>query len=82
MNAVNLYVSPFGEEKVVLSRYMKTGDTLMFDPAMWRRVYLQGRNWFRETLAKTGDNMKMMIVGEFSLKHMHQQASALVRESA
>jgi len=82
VNAVNLYVSPFGEEKVVLSRYMKTGDTLMFDPAMWRRVYLQGRNWFRETLAKTGDNMKMMIVGEFSLKHMHQQASALVRESA
>ena len=82
VNAVNLYVSPFGEEKIVLSRYLKSGDTFIFDPAMWKRVYLQGRNWFRETLAKTGDNIRMMIVGEFSLKHMHQKASALVREMA
>jgi hypothetical protein len=82
VNAVNLYVSPFGEEKIVLSRYMKTGDTLLMDPSMWKRVYLQGRNWFRETLAKVGDKTSMMIVGEFSLKHMHQKASALVREMA
>jgi hypothetical protein len=82
VNAVNLYVSPFGEEKVVLSRYLKTGDTLLFDPAMWKRVYLQGRNWFRETLAKVGDKTSMMIVGEFGLKHMHQKASAMVREMA
>ena len=82
VNAVNLYVSPFGEEKIVLSRYMKGGDTLMFDPSMWKRVYLNGRNWFRETLAKTGDNLKQMIVGEFSLKQLHQQASVMVREIA
>jgi hypothetical protein len=49
---------------------------------MWKRVYLQGRNWFRETLAKVGDKTSMMIVGEFSLKHMNQKASALVREMA
>jgi len=42
----------------------------------------QSRDWFRETLAKTGDAIRMMIVGEFSLKHMHTKASALVRESA
>jgi hypothetical protein len=82
VNAVNLYVSPYGEEKIVLSRYLKDGDTLIFDPAMWKRVALQGRNWFRETLAKTGDALRMMIVGEFSLKHMHQKASAIVREMA
>jgi len=82
VNAVNLYVSPFGEEKIVLSRHLKAGDTLLFDPAMWVRVNLQGRNWFRETLAKTGDNTRMMIVGEFSLKHKNRKASALVREMA
>lgn len=82
VNAVNLYVSPFGEEKIVLSRYMKAGDTLIFTPEMWERVYLQGRNWFRETLAKVGDKMSMMIVGEFSLKHKNQKGSALVREDA
>ncbi|MBR1173898.1 DUF5309 family protein [Bradyrhizobium sp. KB893862 SZCCT0404] len=80
VNAVNLYVSPFGEEKIVLSRRLKAGDTLLFDPANWKRVVLNGRNWFRETLAKTGDSMRMMIVGEFSLKHVNQKASALVRE--
>lgn len=80
VNAVNLYVSPFGEEKIVMSRHLKAGDTLLFDPAMWKRVYLNGRNWFRETLAKTGDKLSMMIVGEFSLKHMNQKASTLVRE--
>jgi hypothetical protein len=82
VNAVNLYVSPFGEEKVVLSRHLKAGDTLLFDPAMWERVVLSGRNWFRETLAKTGDKLSMMIVGEFGLKHKNQKASALVREAA
>lgn len=82
VNAVNLYVSPFGEEKIVLSRYLKAGDTLIFDPAMWKRVVLNGRNWFRETLAKTGDKLSMMIVGEFSLKHMNAKGSALVRRAA
>jgi len=82
VNAVNLYVSPFGEEKVILSRHLKAGDTLLFDPAMWVRVALQGRDWFRKTLAQTGDNTRMMIVGEFSLKHKNRKASALVREMA
>lgn len=82
VNCVNLYVSPFGQEKIVLSRHLKAGDTLIFEPAMWKRVALQSRNWFRETLAKTGDKLSMMIVGEFSLKHMHQKASAMVRQIA
>lgn len=82
VNCVNLYVSPFGQEKIVLSRYLASTDTLIFDPSMWKRVALTGRNWFRETLAKIGDSTQMMIVGEFSLKHMHQKSSALVTQSA
>jgi hypothetical protein len=82
VNAVDLYVSPFGEEKIVLNRYLRSGDTLILDPGMWKRVYLQGRNWFRETLAKVGDSTRMMIVGEFSLKHMNSKGSAIVREIA
>lgn len=80
VNAVDLYVSPFGEIKVYLNRFQKAGDTLIFDPDMWKKATL--RNWTRETLAKDGDNMKMMIVGEFSLKHKNQKASAIVREGA
>lgn len=80
INAIDLYVSPFGEVKVVLNRFLKAGDTLVFDPEMWKQATL--RNWTRETLAKDGDNMKMMIVGEFSLKHRNQKASAVIREGA
>lgn len=80
VNAVDLYVSPFGEVKVYLNRFLKAGDTLIFDPEMWKQCTL--RPWARETLAKDGDNMKMMIVGEYSLKHKNQKASAVIREGA
>lgn len=80
VNVVDLYVSPFGEQKVVLNRFLKTGDTLTFDPANWKKVTLRG--WTRETLAKTGDALRMMLVGEFSLKHKNFKASGLIREDA
>lgn len=80
VNVVDLYVSPFGEVKIVLNRFLKAGDTLVFEPAMWEQVTF--RNWFRETLAKTGDNIMMMIVGEFSLKHKNFKGSALIRRQA
>ena len=80
VNAVEVYVSPYGSQKVVINRFLKSKDTLIFDPEMWKKLTL--RPWFRETLAKTGDNTTMMIVGEFSLKHKNQRASAVIRESA
>lgn len=80
VNAVDLYVSPFGEVKIYLNRFLAAGDTLIFDPEMWKQCTL--RPWARETLAKDGDNMKMMIVGEYSLKHKNQKASAVIREGA
>lgn len=80
VNVVDLYVSPFGEVKVVINRFIKAKDTYIFDPANWKRAVL--RNWFRETLAKTGDNTSMMLVGEFGLQHSNQLASATIREAA
>lgn len=77
VNAVDLYVSPFGEIKVVLNRFLAATDSLVFDPANWKLCTL--RPWVRETLAKTGDNTMMMIVGEFSVKHNNTSASGIVR---
>jgi len=79
INVVNLYVSPFGEVKVALNRFQPITDHLIFDPTMWKREVL--RPWSRETLAKTGDATKMLIVGEFSVKHKNQLASAIVRKA-
>lgn len=80
VNAVDVYVSPFGKLNVVINRFLKDKTTLIFDPEMWKKVVL--RPWFRETLAKTGDNLKMMIVGEFSLKHRNYLASGAITEEA
>jgi Family of unknown function (DUF5309) len=76
VNAVDLYVSPFGEVKVILNRFQKSTWTLVYDNAMWSKATL--RPWFRQVLAQTGDSLKQMIVGEFSLKHKNYLASSLV----
>lgn len=75
-NVVNVYQSPYGDLKVVMNRFIKTTDALLYDPSYWRLLVL--RNWFRETLAKTGDSTNMQIVGEFSLKHTNFLASGNV----
>jgi len=78
VNVVDLYVSPFGEQKVVLNRFLSANETLIFNPADWKLQVL--RNWFREPLAKVGDSTRHQIVGEFSLKHSNQTASGLVED--
>ena len=80
INVIDLYVSPFGEQRVVLNRFQRASNTLVFDPDMWTKAML--RPWFRETLAKTGDNIMMMIVGEMSLKHKNFQASGAIVQAA
>jgi hypothetical protein len=80
VNVVDVYVSPFGEVKVVLNRFLKAKYTFLFDAEMWKKMYL--RNWTRETLAKTGDNLQMLLLGEFSLKHKNFFASAWCEEAA
>lgn len=80
VNKIDVYISPFGDQKLVLNRHCRTIDTLIFEPDMWKKATL--RNWFRETLAKTGDALSMMMVGEFSLKHKNQKGSGLIRQQA
>lgn len=78
VNAVDLYVSPFGQVKIKLNRFLKALNTLVYDKDMWSKLTL--RPWTRMPLAKTGDANKQMIVGEFSLKHKNQLGSAIIVE--
>lgn len=80
VNVVNVYVTPFGEIKVLLNRYQVNTDHLFFNPSDWKKMVL--RNWTREPLAKVGDAERHMIVGEFSLKHNNTKSSAIVRKAA
>ena len=77
VNVVDLYVSPFGEQKVVINRWIKADRALVYDPANWSLAVL--RPWTRELLAKTGDSDRHMLVGEFSLKHRNYKASAQIK---
>ena len=80
VNAVDLYVSPFGEVKIILNRFQKSTWTLVYEPAMWSKVTL--RPWFRQVLAQTGDSLKQMIVGEFGLKHKNFLASSAILDNS
>ncbi len=76
VNAVDLYISPFGELKVVINRQLKASDALIIDPSMWKLMKLRG--WKMTPLAKTGDNNQWMLVGEYGLKHRNQEATGRI----
>jgi hypothetical protein len=76
VNAIDVYVSPWGEVRVVLNRFIRTTDAIAYDPANWRLVSL--RPWFRQTLAITGDATRHQLLGEYGLKHKNFDASGLI----
>ena len=80
VNVVNILETPFGTQHVVMNRWLKADNALLTDPDNWRRLVL--RNWFRRTLAKTGDATRVQIIGEFSLKHSNFLASVLLTNLA
>lgn len=67
VNVIDLYVSPYGEYKVVLNRHQVTTLGFLIDPAMFRSCVL--RPFSRTLLAKNGDSDKHFVVGEYSVKH-------------
>ena len=69
VNAIDLYVSPYGEYRVILNRELSTDTALLVDPSMFKTCVL--RPFARTLLAKTGDSDKHSIVGEYSCKHMN-----------
>ena len=69
VNAIDLYVSPYGEYRVVLNRHMKADTALLIDPTMFKTCTL--RPFTRTLLAKNGDSDRHQIVGEMSVKHMN-----------
>jgi hypothetical protein len=80
VNVVNFYVSPFGEVKIEINRFIRVKNTLVYDPKQWAKCVL--RPWTREALAKTGDASKQMIVSEQSLKHKNYAASGFIIDNA
>ena len=76
VNAIDLYVSPFGEYRVILNRHQKTTHAFLLDPSMFRSCVL--RPFSRTLLAKDSDGDRHAIVGEYSLKHMSYADSGMI----
>lgn len=67
VNAIDLYVSPYGEYRVLLNRHMLSTHALLIDPSMFKVCTL--RPFTRTLLAKNGDSDRHHVVGEISVKH-------------
>lgn len=75
VNAVNLYVSPYGQVSVVLNRHLKSDTLLALDTEYWSRAVYRPTQI--ETLAKTGDSTKMQMLTELTLVCKAPKASGL-----
>jgi hypothetical protein len=61
----DIYVSPFGSHKIVLSRYMPANSAYCLQTDMWEVAYL--RNFKVQDIAKVGDVDRKMLLAEWTL---------------
>lgn len=71
--AAAIYVSDFGEFRIVPDRFSRDRTLLGLDPDLWALAQLRGIE--RETLAKTGDSDKMMLITEWTLESRQEKGN-------
>lgn len=65
IGAADLYVSPFGSHKIVLSRYIMAASCYALDMSSWQVDYL--RPFKTVPIAKVGDSDREMLLAEWTL---------------
>ena len=76
INAIDVLVTDFCTLKIVPSRHMRADMLFFVDYDFWSVDYL--RPFQTETLAKTGDSVKQLIIAEYGLRAKNGLASAAV----
>ena len=76
VNSVDVIVTDFGTFKIVPNRFCLANQLYVLDYDFWSVDYL--RPFQTETLAKTGDSVKQMMVAEYGLRGKNGQASGTV----
>lgn len=76
VNSVDVIVTDFGTFKIVPSRLCLANQLYILDFDFWSIDYL--RPFTTETLAKTGDSVKQMMVAEYGLRGKNGQANGAV----
>jgi hypothetical protein len=78
VNSIDVYVYDFGSVEVKPDRFMRTRDCLIVNSDLWGLAWLRPINLV--DLAKTGDNEKKMLVGEYTLSSRNEAGSGLVAD--
>jgi len=76
INAIDVLVTDFGTLKIVPSRLCLPNQLYFFDYDFWSIDYL--RPFQTETLAKTGDSMKQLMIAEYGLRAKNGLSNAAV----
>jgi len=75
-NLVTTYESVFGVQRVVLSRWMPANSLLAVSSRRVHVVPLQGRSYQFIPVAATGDAVKGMIIGEYTVEVRNEEGMA------
>jgi hypothetical protein len=76
VGAADVYVSSYGDHKLVLSRYIEPEVVLCLDTSMWNIGYL--RPISTTDIAKVGDAERRMIVAEWTLIGKQPQSTTKI----
>lgn len=76
--AAAVYVSDFGELRIVPDRFSRTRTALILDMDYWALSVL--RPMQTENLAKTGDSDKKMLITEYTLESRNEKASGKITD--
>jgi len=76
--SVDVYVSDFGSFKIIPDRFQRARDCWFIDFDFWAVAYL--RPFQTESLAKTGDSIKQMIIAEYGLMSKNQAANGFLAD--
>lgn len=78
IGAADVYVSDFGEHRIVPNRFMRDRTCLILDMDYWAVHYL--RKFQQYEIARTGDSEKRQIVSEYTLVCRNELASSKVAD--
>jgi len=78
MGAADLYVSDWGEVKIVPNRFQRDRTALVIEKDKWAVSYL--RPFRQEKLAKTGDSDKVHMLVEYTLEARSEKSSGKVAD--
>ena len=77
VNAIDVLVTDFGTFQVVPSRFCLANRAYIMDMDLWSVDYLRG--FATESLAKTGDSVKQIIIAEYGLRGKNGEGSGQIK---